>query len=181
MHHAGYKRGNIMKQPNPNSKESVIELDDFLVSKTDTKGNITYANPSFIKITGFIEQELLGKPHNIVRHPDMPKIIFKLLWEKIAKKKEIFAYVKNMSKNGGFYWVYANITASIDNQNKILGYYSVRRKPNPKALEIIIPLYDKLLSLEKNDDTDNSHKYLIEFLKDQGVNYDEFSNNLQRL
>ena len=170
-----------MTRPSPNTRETTIQQDDFLVSKTDTKGRITYANPSFIKVTGFTEIELLGKPHSLIRHPGMPKIIFKLLWEEISNKREIFAYVKNMSKDGGFYWVYANVTASLDAKNNIIGYYSVRRKPNPKALEVIIPLYEKLLSLEKSGGIDASYKYITELLKEKGVSYDELSNNLQRL
>ena len=170
-----------MKKPSPTNRETNIQTDDFLVSKTDTKGRISYANPSFIKVTGFSEKELLGKPHNLIRHQDMPKIIFKLLWEEISNKREIFAYVKNMSKDGGFYWVYANVTASLDNRGNIVGYYSVRRKANPKALEVIVPLYEKLLSLEKSGGVDASHKYLLDILQDKGVTYDELSNNLQRL
>ncbi len=170
-----------MTKPTPNSRETNIQQDDFLVSKTDTKGKIIYANPSFIKITGFNEKELLGKPHNLIRHPQMPKIIFKLLWEEISNKREIFAYIKNMSKDGGFYWVYANVTASLDHRGNIVGYYSVRRKPNPKAIDIIKPLYEKLLSLEKNGDMNASQKYLTELLQEKGISYDEFSNNLQRL
>ncbi len=170
-----------MTKPTPNSRETNIQQDDFLVSKTDTKGRIVYANPSFIKITGFNEKELLGKPHNLIRHPQMPKIIFKLLWEEISNKREIFAYIKNMSKDGGFYWVYANVTASLDYKGNIVGYYSVRRKPNPKAIDIIKPIYEKLLSLEKNGDMNASQKYLTELLQEKGISYDEFSNNLQRL
>ena len=170
-----------MKKPSPTNRETIIQTDDFLVSKTDTKGRISYANPSFIKVTGFTEKELLGKPHDLIRHKDMPRIIFKLLWEEITNKREIFAYVKNMSKDGGFYWVYANVTASLDAQKNIVGYYSVRRKANPKALEIIIPLYEKLLSLEKSGGMDASYSYLSDILKDKGVSYDELSNNLQRL
>ncbi len=170
-----------MKKPSPTNRETNIQTDDFLVSKTDTKGKITYANPSFIKVTGFSEKELLGKPHSLIRHQDMPKIIFKLLWEEISNKREIFAYVKNMSKDGGFYWVYANVTASLDDRRNIIGYYSVRRKPNPKALEVIKPLYEKLLSLENSGGMDASYNYLAELLKEKGVSYDELSNNLQRL
>ncbi len=170
-----------MTKPSPSNRETNIQLDDFLVSKTDTEGKITYANPSFIKVTGFTEKELLGKPHNLIRHKDMPKIIFKLLWEEISNKKEIFAYVKNMSKDGGYYWVYANVTPSFDTQKNIIGYYSVRRKANPKALEIIVPLYEKLLSLESSGGMDASANYLEEVLKNKGVCYDELSNNLQRL
>ena len=170
-----------MNKPSPTNRETNIQADDFLISKTDVKGRISYANPAFIKVTGFSEKELLGKPHSLIRHQDMPKIIFKLLWDEISNKKEIFAYVKNMSKDGGFYWVYANVTPSLDTQRNIIGYYSVRRKANPKALKEIIPLYEKLLSLEKNGGIDASSNYLTELLKDKGVSYDELSNNLQRL
>ncbi len=170
-----------MTKISPTNSETAIQADDFLVSKTDPKGRITYANPSFIKVTGFTEEELLGKPHNIIRHPDMPKILFKLLWEEISSKREMFAYIKNMSKNGGFYWVYANVTASLDTQGNIIGYYSVRRKANPKALEVVIPLYEKLLSLESSGGMEASQKYFTELLKNKGVSYDELSNNIQRL
>ena len=170
-----------MNQPIPTNKESIVSADAFLVSKTDSKGHISYCNPPFIEIAGFTEEELLGKPHNIVRHPDMPKVIFKLMWQCIQNKEEIFAYVKNLSQDGSYYWVYANVTASLDNRGNIIGYYSIRRKPNPKALEVIIPLYQKLLSLEKNDGMEASHKYLEELLVEKGVSYEEFSNNLQRL
>ncbi|WP_458700721.1 PAS domain-containing protein [Sulfurospirillum sp. 1307] len=170
-----------MAKPTPNNKEYTVKSDAFLVSKTDLKGHITYCNPPFMEIAGYKEKELLGKPHNIVRHPDMPRIIFKFLWDYIKSQKEIFAYVKNMSADGGYYWVYANVTASLDSRGNSIGYYSVRRKPNPKALEVIIPLYEKLLSLEKSGGMEASEKYMNELLKEKGVSYDQFSNDLQRL
>ncbi|MDD3342000.1 MAG: PAS domain-containing protein [Sulfurospirillaceae bacterium] len=170
-----------VQKPVPNGKEHSVNAEAFLVSKTDTQGKITYCNEPFIKIVGASEQELLGKPHNIVRHPDMPRVIFKLLWDKVKNKEEIFAYVKNLSFDGGCYWVYANITASLDNNGQIVGYYSVRRKANIKALEVIKPLYEKLLSLEKNGGIEASFKYLTDLLREKGVSYEEFSNNLQRL
>jgi PAS domain S-box-containing protein len=170
-----------MNKPSPTNKEYVVKSDAFLVSKTDIKGNITYCNPPFMEIAGYKEEELLGKPHNIVRHPDMPKLIFKVLWDGIKHKNEIFAYVKNMSGDGGYYWVYANVTASLDTKGNIIGYYSVRRKPNPKALEIIIPLYKELLALEQTAGIEASSKYLNDLLNEKGVSYEELSNNLQRL
>ena len=170
-----------MQKPVPSGKEHNVNPDAFLVSKTDTHGKITYCNEPFVKIVGASEQELLGKPHSIVRHPDMPRVIFKLLWDKIKAKQEIFAYVKNLSFDGGHYWVYANVTASLDQTGAIVGYYSIRRKANPKALAIIEPLYQKLLSLEKNGGIDAASKYMDELLREKGVSYEEFSNNLQRL
>ena len=163
------------------NKEHMVEESAFLVSKTDLKGRITYCNEPFLKIVGAKQAEVLGKPHNIVRHPDMPRAIFKLLWEHIKDKKEIFAYVKNKSFDGGYYWVFANITASVDDCNNAVGYYSVRRKPNPKAIEVIEPIYQKLLSVEKSGGMDASMKFLTDFLNEKNLSYDEFVNNLQRL
>ena len=126
---------------NINGREEVMKQNDFIVSKTDLKGKLTYCNEVFVKFAGLSEKELLGKGHNIVRHPDMPRIIFKLLWDRIKSKKEIFAYVKNMTASGGYYWVYANVTASMDSNDNIIGYYSVRRKPKDSALVTIKSLY----------------------------------------
>jgi hypothetical protein len=125
------------------------------------------------------EEELLGKPHSIVRHPDMPKVIFKLLWKQIEDKKEIFAYVKNLSKDGSFYWVLANVTPSYDEKNNVIGYYSVRIKPQESALEVIKPLYETLLKLEASSGTDASNIYLQKYLQEKGVSYDEFVISLQ--
>jgi len=133
----------------PNGNEKKLSPNDFIISKTDRRGIITYCNRIFIDLAGFSEEELLGKPHSIVRHPQMPKLIFKLLWDRIREKKEIFAYVVNLSKDGSHYWVYANVTASTDHNGNILGYYSVRRKPNENALKQIEPLYRELLEKEK--------------------------------
>ncbi|MCD8213834.1 MAG: PAS domain-containing protein [Campylobacter sp.] len=163
------------------SKEHTVDVDAFLVSKTDTKGYITYCNEPFLKIVGAKQSELLGKPHNIIRHPDMPRIVFKLLWEYVKNKREIFAYVKNKSFDGGYYWVFANVTASLDANKNIVGYYSVRRKPNPKAIEIIEPIYKRLLEIEKTGGMEASQKALNELLAQKGVSYDELLNNLQRL
>ncbi|WP_169940730.1 PAS domain-containing protein [Campylobacter sp. RM15925] len=164
-----------------NSKERQVSSDAFLVSKTDTKGKITYCNMPFAEIVGAKSSELIGKPHNIVRHPDMPRVIFKFLWEYIKNKREIFAYVKNRSFDGSFYWVFANVTASIDERGNIIGFYSVRRKPNPKALEVIIPLYKDLLNAEKSGGMDASLKLFERILREKNTTYDEFMNNLQRL
>jgi len=156
-----------------------MDDEDFIVSKTDLKGRITYCNQIFMDMAEYSEDELLGKAHNIIRHPDMPKAVFKYLWDTIATKKEIFAFVINKTKLGNDYWVYANITASLDSNEKIIGYYSVRRKPNPKALEIIIPLYAKMLEIEKNSGVEASFQVLVDILTDKGVGYDELIISLQ--
>jgi PAS domain S-box-containing protein len=163
----------------PNGQEKVMNEDDFIISKTDTTGKITYCNQIFMKMASINEEQLLGKPHNIIRHPDMPKAVFKLLWDRVKNGKEIFAYVKNLSADGSYYWVLANITPSYDSNGKIIGYYSVRRKPNPSALEIIKPLYAEMLRVQKSDGVDASIEYLNSALKKEGVSYDEFIAKIQ--
>jgi len=156
------------------SYEKVMRAEDFIVSKTDTKGKITYCNEIFMDMAGATEGELLGKPHNIIRHPDMPRAVFKLLWDKVQKGEEVFAYVKNKSFDGAYYWVYANVTPSYDERGNIIGYYSVRIKPNEKALEAIKPVYQKMLELEATGGMEASTKYLMDLLNEKGVSYDEF-------
>jgi hypothetical protein len=128
----------------------------------------------------YSEAELLGKPHNIVRHPDMPKAVFKLLWDRIKNKQEIFAYVVNKTKNGNEYWVYANVTASVDANGKVIGYYSVRRMPKQSALDVIIPLYKQMVDAEKKGGVDASNKILTDVLKHKGMDYDELIISLQK-
>jgi PAS domain S-box-containing protein len=154
-------------------KEKAFNTDVLLVTKTDLKGKITYANRAFMDIVDMDEKTLIGAPHNIIRHPDMPKIIFKYLWDYLHSGKEIHAYVKNICADGSFYWVMANITPSFFH-GKIVGYHSARRKPTKEALDIIIPLYEKLLQAEKSGGINASEKILNTLLKSKGVEYDEF-------
>lgn len=156
------------------TQEIVFNERDFIVSKTDLKGIITYGNDLFVSISGYSESELIGTPHNILRHPQMPKIIFKVLWESIQVKKEIFAYVINQTKLKDYYWVFAHVTPSFDEQGNIIGYHSVRRKPSEQALEKIKPLYQQLLSVEKIGGVSSSAGVLQSYLESQGVDYDEF-------
>lgn len=153
--------------------------EDFIVSKTDLKGRIIYCNQIFMDMAEYSEQELLQKPHSIIRHPDMPKAVFRHLWNVIPTKQEIFAYVVNRTKNGNDYWVYANITATVDAKGNIVDYYSVRRRPNPKALEVIIPLYKKMVEVEKSNGVDESFKVLTDILAEKGVSYDELIISIQ--
>lgn len=160
--------------------ERKLGENDFIVSKTDTKGRLTYVNKIFIDLAEYTEEELLGKPHSIVRHPEMPKAIFKLLWDRVQAKEEIFAYVVNKTKDNNFYWVYANVTPSLDEDGNTVGYYSVRRKPNPEALAIIKPLYAQMLQAEKSNGIDASMKILTDLLYQEGVDYDEYIISIQK-
>jgi len=156
-----------------------MQENDFIVSKTDLKGRITYVNKIFMEMAEYTEKELIGKPHSIIRHPDMPKAVFKLLWQMVQNKEEIFAYVINRTKKGNEYWVYANVTPSLDESGKLIGYYSVRRKPNEKALETIKPLYAEMLRVEKSSGVDASTKMLTDLLNEKGVSYNELIIDIQ--
>ena len=168
-----------MRRPQPNSHEKALSENDFIVSKTDMKGKILYGNKIFIKMSGYEESELLGAPHSILRHPDMPKAVFKLLWDRIQNKQEIFAYVNNLCKDGSYYWVLANVTVTLDTNGTPRDYHSVRRKPSAKAMQVIPGLYQKLLEEEKRSGMDGSLKLLNTILDEQGVDYDTFIFNLQ--
>lgn len=161
-------------------RERTFGEDEIIVSKTDLKGRMTYANPVFINLAGFPERELIGAPHSIVRHPDMPRCVFKLLWDTIMGGKEIFAYVVNRSANGDHYWVFAHVTPSRDASGTILGYHSNRRVPNRRVLnEVIIPLYADLVAEENRhpnakDGMNAAFDRLVSILKSKGIGYDEF-------
>lgn len=161
------------------NREKNLSDEEFIVSKTDTQGRILYGNKTFIKYSGYEEHELLNRSHSILRHPDMPKVVFNLLWERLKNGKEIFAYVKNLCKDGSFYWVLANITVTKDRDGKVVDYHSVRRKPSPKAMEVIPSLYEKLLYEEKHLGTNASMKLLSTTLEKMGKSYDDFIFNLQ--
>lgn len=154
--------------------ELTFRDDEFIVSKTDLKGKITYGNDLFIKISGYSEEELLGAPHSILRNSEMPALIFKLLWETIKSGEEIFAYVVNKTKQGDYYWVFAHVTPSMDNDGRIIGFHSVRRKPTDQALHVIKPLYTELLRAEKMGGMSASHQKLTALLQQKGLSYEEF-------
>jgi PAS domain S-box-containing protein len=164
----------------PTDVETFFDKDDIIVSKTDVKGRITYANQTFCQIAGYSEAELMGQPHNIIRHPDMPRAVFKLLWDTIAEGREVFAYVKNMARNGDYYWVFAHVTPSFDQHKKTIGYHSSRRVPDPKIVKTaIIPVYSAVLQEERrhrNGQTAlaESFKMVLDVLKSKNVTYDEF-------
>lgn len=156
------------------NQELTFGEEEFIVSKTDLKGKITYGNTLFLKMSGYEEFELIDHPHNILRHEDMPAVVFKLLWSRLKEGKEIFAYVKNKTKNGDYYWVFAHATPSFDLDRKISNYHSVRRKPSQNALEVIKPLYASLLQKERGGGINASEASLTQLLKEKGVSYDEF-------
>lgn len=162
----------------PINNEIQLADDEFIVSKTDTSGRITYANRTFMKIAGYGEKELLNVQHNIVRHPDMPRGAFRLLWKVLEDKQEFFAYVKNMCADGSYYWVFANITPDYDRNGDLKGYFSVRRKPKRSAIATIEPIYRELLQEEQRAGAKNAPDASIQLLQDKlkslGTTYEQF-------
>jgi aerotaxis receptor len=119
-----------------------------IVSRTDLSGIITHANDAFVEMSGWAREELIGAPHHILRHPDMPAIAFKGLWDDVAAGKKWHGYVKNLRKDGAFYWVYATAVPNIRN-GVIVGYTSVRRKPSRTRINELVPVYAQWLADEK--------------------------------
>lgn len=126
------------------SKEYVLSDTDFLVSQTDEKGRILFANEDFCKIAGYTLDELIGQPHNIIRHPDMPKAAFKDLWDTVQKGKIWTGYVKNRTKDGGYYWVYATVFPNIACEEGKCGFMSCRRKPSREEIAEAESLYQTM-------------------------------------
>ena len=163
----------------PTGRESPFREDEIIVSKTDLKGRITYANNVFLRVSHYAAKDLIGQPHSIIRHPDMPRCVFKLLWETIGAKGEIFAYVLNLAANGDHYWVFAHVTPSFDSGGNVVGYHSNRRKADPAQIAKIAPLYQSLLAEERREadrklGMQKSEEQLFAALRAKGIAYDEF-------
>ena len=159
--------------------ERTFGEDEIIVSKTDLKGRITYANSVFCRVAQYTEAELLGKAHNIVRHPSMPRCVFKYLWDTIAAGQEIFAYVLNRAKSGDHYWVFAHITPTYDEKNRIVSYHSNRRLPDRRAVSRVSEIYALLLREEQKHHTpreqyEASLPIFVDFLKQHQMAYEEF-------
>ncbi len=163
----------------PTGRESLFDTEEIIVSKTDLKGRITNANDVFLRVAHLSERYAIGAAHSIIRHPDMPRAVFKLLWDRIAGGHEIFAYVLNLARNGDHYWVFAHVTPSRDAAGSIVAYHSNRRKPDAVQVAAIEPVYREVLAEERRH-TDRKEGIvrgvaMIEgLLKSKGASYDEF-------
>lgn len=164
----------------PTKQEFFLKEGDFIVSKTNSKGIITYCNKIFIEMSGYEEDELLGVNHNLVRHPDMPQIAYKVAWELIQSGKEFFGFVKNLRKDGGYYWVFTNISPDYDQKGNIIGYTSVRRKPNASAVATMMPIYKDLIMAEQRGGMSASGEAIGALLASHNMEYNELILTLQR-
>lgn len=166
-------------RPTPIDREVVWEKDKILMSKTDKYGNIEYANDAFIEVSSYEDFELMSQPHSIIRHPDMPKVIFKVLWENIKAGKNYHAIIKNMAKTGRYYWVITNFEIKKDEKGDNISYIAYRKAvPESIIKDHISPFYERLLKIEKITGIEASEKYFRGYFEEKGTTYYQFITNL---
>jgi len=166
--------------PIPTGKEIKISSNTMIVSKTDEKGIISYGNSNFVEISGYKETELIGSPHSILRHPDMPKAIFYFMWKSIKKGDNITAVVKNLACNGDYYWVVTDFDIKRDERNRVRHYIAFRQVAPKAVLKVIEPLYARMLEIEKKLGMDSSIEYLEAYLEEKGMDYNQFIEELAK-
>ena len=166
-------------KPTPSDRELDWDKSKVILSKTDAKGTILYANEAFIDVCGYDEYELIGQPHNVIRHPDMPKVIFKVLWDTIKRGENIHAIVKNMAKSGRYYWVITDFKTIYDDEGEIVSYFATRKSvPSDIITKYIVPLYRKLLNIERASGINSAEEYLNGFLEERNKTYTEYVDYL---
>ncbi|MCC3861070.1 PAS domain-containing protein [Pseudemcibacter aquimaris] len=169
----------MYQRPEPLDIENIFDDDEIIVTKTDLKGRITYVNDVFCKVAEMTEEDAMGEPHSIIRHPDMPRSVFYLLWQTIEAKQEIFAYVKNLAKSGHYYWVFAHVSPTMDKAGNIIGYHSSRRAAPQAQIDAVAPIYKQVLEVEnsyanRKEGMEAGFKAIVDLLEQNGVSYDEF-------
>jgi len=170
-----------MTKPTPRDVEIKLDPKRYLVSETDLKGVITYGNDYFMEIAGYSKEEIIGESHNIIRHPDMPRIVFKLLWDTIQKGSNINAVVKNLAKDGRYYWVFTEFKIRRENgTGNIVGYLASRKSVSKHVVGVISELYKTLVEKEEEGGMEASLEYLNAFLKEKGDDI-KFENIMEEI
>lgn len=159
-------------------EEIIFSKKKFIVSKTDTEGNILFINKNFCEISGYDEGELIGSPHNVLWHPDMPRAIFFLVWNSLLAGREVSGVVKNLAKNGKYYWVIADFSIKRDENGNIKSFTSFRRAAPLQVIESMEELYETMLKIEKKHGMERALAYLEAFLEEKELSYDEFLGDL---
>jgi PAS domain S-box-containing protein len=169
----------LFKQPAIIDKEVAWDKSKVIMSKTDHRGIIEYANEIFVDVCGYEDYELMGQPHSIIRHPDMPKVLFKVLWENLKQGNNFHAVVKNLAKSGRYYWVVTDFESTKNDNGEITNYFGRRRAvPQEIISNHIEPLYKKLLQIENASGVAYSEKYLVGFLEEKNQSYVDYINDL---
>ena len=159
-------------------QEITFNKKKFIVSKTDIKGNILFINKNFCEISGYSEEELIGAPHNISRHPDMPQAIFFLIWNSLLRGEPVSGVVKNLAKSGAYYWVISDFDIKKDAEGNIKSFTSFRRAAPQQVIDNIEELYSSMLKIEKKHGMEGSLAYLEAFLEEKEMTYDEYLEDL---
>lgn len=167
-----------LAQPTPKDVEITVSPKKTIVSRTDEKGIIRFVNDYFKEIAGYNENELIGQPHNVIRHPDMPKIIFKHLWDELKQGHDVRAIIKNLAKDGRYYWVITNFHTLYDDDGNIIGYYARRKAVPQHVKEEVSKLYKTLKSLEEQGGMEASEKFLQQWLKEHNTTYSNYVESL---
>ncbi len=167
----------------PTGAERHLQEEELIVTKTDLRGHITYANDVFLRFSALTEDEAMGAPHNLIRHPDMPRGVFALLWQRVQAGQEIFAYVKNLAHDGAAYWVFAHVTPTSDRRGAVVGYHSMRRAPRRGAVRAVEQVYARMLQQEAGlpgpRAAEASSTGLAAELAAQGLDYDQWVWSLE--
>ncbi len=165
-------------RPTPINKEIIIPDDQVLISKTDPNGYIIEVNEIFSQISGYSEDELVGSSHNVIRHPDMPKIMFKIVWKHIMDKENVMAVVKNLAKDGKYYWVVTDFVTQVDADRNIINYTAYRRPVHDNVKQAVIPLYKALCAIEDVAGMDAAEKFLNDYFEERNTNYDDMVEDI---
>jgi len=171
-------RKEMIYRPIVLDKEIQYSSKKFIVSKTDKEGNILFVNENFCEISGYTEKELMGVPHNVLRHPDMPKAIFYMMWKSLLAGMEISAIVKNLAKSGEYYWVIADFSMQRDTYGKIETLTSFKRIAPSFVSETIETLYQEMIVAEKRSGIEGSLVCLERFLEEREMSYNDFLEDL---
>jgi PAS domain S-box-containing protein len=163
----------------PTGVERTFTPDEVIVTKTDPAGRITYANEVFCRLSALTEDQVIGQPHNLIRHPDMPRGVFRLLWQRLQAREELFAYVMNLAADGAHYWVFAHVTPTLDRSGRVIGYHSNRRTPDRQAVAAIQPVYRSMLAQESRagratEAAAAGYAHLEATVAGMGLSYDEY-------
>jgi len=161
-------------RPIPIDEEIKFSKKKFIVSKTDTKGIITFVNKNFCEISGYSEEELIGAPHNIIRHPDMPRAIFYLIWSNLLRGEPVSGVIKNLAKSGKYYWVIADLDVKKDANGNITSLIAFRRAAPQQVIDVMEELYATMRNIEKKRGMEGALAYLEAYLEEKKMSYDEF-------
>jgi len=173
MKSSSRKRLTKKDQPNPINEEIIIPDNEVLISVTDPKGIIIDANEIFTEISGYGKEELVGTSHNVIRHPDMPKTMFKIVCDHIMDKENVMAVVKNLAKDGKYYWVVTDFVTRVDADRNVVNYTAYRRPVHDKVKQAVIPLYKALCAIEDVAGMQAAEKFLTDYFEERNTNYDE--------